>query len=161
MIKAIRTFCDSEADILSRQSPAWLRSMTRGIFEGDRDAEMVAIAGAIIKQRTGTFDPSTYTDRYQEGLREVIEAKMKGLAVKPRAVAAPAPVIDLMAALKRSLAKGTPGAKRATAGRAKPAKAAPDRRQTPLLLPLSGGRKRKEEPVAQPTAIAPTRRRKG
>jgi non-homologous end joining protein Ku len=28
--------------------------------ESDLDAEMVAIAGAIIKQRTGTFDPSTY-----------------------------------------------------------------------------------------------------
>jgi DNA end-binding protein Ku len=39
---------------------------------------MVAIAGAIIKQRTGTFDPSTYRDRYQEALRELIEAKIKG-----------------------------------------------------------------------------------
>ena len=38
--------------------------------ESDLDAEMVAIAGAIIRQRTGTFDPSTYQDRYQEALRE-------------------------------------------------------------------------------------------
>ena len=34
---------------------------------GDLDAEMVAIAGAIISQRTGNFDPSTYRDNYQEG----------------------------------------------------------------------------------------------
>ena len=47
--------------------------------EGDLDAEMVAIAGAIIRQRTGSFDPSRYRDRYQEALRELIEAKMKGL----------------------------------------------------------------------------------
>src|SRR5262252_5357379 len=47
--------------------------------EGEIDAEMVAIAKAILAQRTGTFDPSTYRDRYQEALRELIEAKMKGL----------------------------------------------------------------------------------
>jgi len=34
---------------------------------------MVAIAGAIIRQRTGTFDPSTHRDRYQEALRGLIE----------------------------------------------------------------------------------------
>jgi hypothetical protein len=47
--------------------------------EGDLDAEMVAIAGAIIRQRTGNFDPSTYRDRYQEALQQLIEAKMKGV----------------------------------------------------------------------------------
>jgi DNA end-binding protein Ku len=40
---------------------------------------MVAIAGAIVGQRTGDFDRSTYRDRYQEALRELIKAKMKGL----------------------------------------------------------------------------------
>jgi DNA end-binding protein Ku len=54
--------------------------------EGDLDAEMVAIAGAIIRQRTGHFDPSTYRDRYQEALQQLIEAKTKGLTIKPRAV---------------------------------------------------------------------------
>ena len=60
--------------------------------------EMLAIARAIIGQRTGKFDPSTFRDRYQEALREVIEAKMKGVAIKPREVSTPAPLIDLMAA---------------------------------------------------------------
>ena len=46
-----------------------------GSAEGDLDAEMVAIAGAIIRQRTGHFDPSTYRDRYQEALQQLIEAK--------------------------------------------------------------------------------------
>ena len=64
-----------------------VRAAQFGSAEGDLDAEMVAIAGAIIKQRTGKFDPSTYRDRYQEALRELIEAKMKGLPIKPRAVA--------------------------------------------------------------------------
>ena len=69
--------------------------------ESDLDAEMVAIAGAIISQRTDHFDPSTHRDRYQEALQQLIEAKTKRLTIKPRAVSTPSPVIDLMAALPR------------------------------------------------------------
>ena len=71
---------------------------------GEVDVEMVAIAKAILTQRSGAFDPSTYKDRYQEALRELIEAKLKGLTVKPKEITAPPPAIDLMAASKRSLA---------------------------------------------------------
>ena len=80
-------------------------------LDGAIDAEMLAIARAIIAQRIGKFDPSKFRDRYQEALQELIEAKMKGVAIKPRAVSTPAPVIDLMAALKRSLAQEAPAAK--------------------------------------------------
>jgi len=118
---------------------------------------MVAIAGAIIKQRTGTFDPSTYRDRYQEALRELIEAKIKGVAIKPRAVSAPSPVIDLMAALKLSLAQEA-SAKGGRTNKEKRTQAAPDRRQPSLLLPASGGRKRKAEPTREPATTS--RRRK-
>jgi DNA end-binding protein Ku len=74
--------------------------------EGDLEGEMVTIAGAIIKQ--AGRDPSTYQDRYQKALRELIEAKMKGVAIEPRKITEPPPVIDLMAALKRSLAREAP-----------------------------------------------------
>jgi DNA end-binding protein Ku len=57
-----------------------------------------AVAKAIIAQRTGSFDPTRSRDRYQEALRELIQAKMKGLTVKPRGIAARPPVIDLMVA---------------------------------------------------------------
>lgn len=129
---------------------------------GDFDPEMVAVAGAIIAQRTGTFDPSAYPDRYQEALRQLIEAKMKGVPVKPRTVSTPAPVIDLMAALKQSLEQEKPGAEpRAAASKRKRTKAAPDRRQPALLLPLSAGRKGKQEPEAKPTIAAQKRRSRG
>jgi DNA end-binding protein Ku len=116
--------------------------------EGELDPEMVAIARAIIAQRTDKFDPTTYRDRYQEALRELIEAKVKGLPIKPRAVPEPSPVIDLMTALKRSLAQETP-AKGARGNIGRRTKAVADRRQPPLLLPVSGGRREKEEPAVQ------------
>jgi non-homologous end joining protein Ku len=99
-----------EADEVPDQARAQDVKKSAAKFSLD-DADDQAIAGAIINQRTGTFDPSTYRDRYQEALRKLIEAKMKGVAIKPREVSTPPPVIDLMAALKRSLAGEAPAAK--------------------------------------------------
>jgi DNA end-binding protein Ku len=134
-----------------------VRAAQSGVAEGELDAEMVAIAKTIIAQRTGSLDPTTYRDRYQEALRELLEAKMKGLTVKPREIAAPPPVIDLMAALKRSLAREASGSKHTTPKKAN--KMAPDRRQSALLLPLPGGRKRNAQAAADPTTPAARRRK--
>ena len=119
--------------------------------DGDVDADMVAIAATIIRRRGGRFDPATFRDRYQEALRKLIEAKLKGLPVRPKQIAEPRPVVDLMAALKRSLAQETAAAKPKR-------KAADDRRQASLLLPVSG--KKKETAKPAPAAVPPQRRRK-
>jgi DNA end-binding protein Ku len=137
-----------------------VRAPQFGGIERDLDAEMVAIARAIIGQRTGSFDPTAYRDRYQEALRELIEAKMKGLTVKPREVAALPPVIELMAALKRSLAQEAPASKRFGAASRKVPKTKPDRRQPALLLPVSGEGKRKTEEAAERPTSAPRRRKR-
>jgi non-homologous end joining protein Ku len=65
----------------------------------------VAVAETIIMRRSDRLDPTTFRDRYQETLRELIEAKMNGVLVKPKQIAPPAPVHDFMAALKRGLAR--------------------------------------------------------
>ena len=82
--------------------------------------QMIEIAAKIIEQQEGDFDPSQFTDRYEDALRKLIKDKEKG-----RSVAAPeepkaAEVIDLMEALKRSLGQGG-GGRKAPARRA-PAK---------------------------------------
>lgn len=68
------------------------------------DRQMVDIADKIIAQLAGPFDPAEFRDRYEEALRDLIDRKEHGerpVAVAPPA--APSNVIDLMAALKKSL----------------------------------------------------------
>jgi len=74
-------------------------------------------------------------------------------------VVTPPPVIDLMAALKRSLAQDTPAISGTTAKK-KRAGSAADRRQQSLLLPVAGGRKKKEHPVTGSAAGAMRPRKK-
>ena len=119
-------------------------------LEGEVDPEMIAVAQMILTRRAGHFDPSTFRDRYQEALRELIEAKMRGLPVKAKPIEPPRPAVNLMDALKRSLAQE----KGETAKRPR-RKVAADRRQRSLLLPVTGkGQER------QPVASRSNRRRK-
>jgi len=46
-----------------------------------------------------------YATAYQDALREPVDAKTKGRATTPRTIAEPPKVINLMEALKRSLAQ--------------------------------------------------------
>jgi DNA end-binding protein Ku len=133
-----------------------VRSADFGRYEGELDAEAVAIAAMIIKRKTGAFDPATFRDRYQEALRELIEAKMKGLPVKTRPVIQPRPMLDLMAALKSSLAQ-EPGEPPATPKRRR---AAADKRQRNLLLPVTGGVREEQSPTvaSSNTRVAERRR---
>lgn len=88
------------------------------------DKDMVEIATRIIGQKEADFDPSGFTDRYDDALRELIKAKQKG---GKSVVEAPEPddtnVVDLMAALRASL-KGSAsgGAKKPAAKKAAPKK---------------------------------------
>jgi len=65
-------------------------------LKGEAEPDMVTIAETIIERRSGAFDPETFRDRYQDALRELVEAKTKGLERAPRAITEPPKVINLM-----------------------------------------------------------------
>jgi DNA end-binding protein Ku len=122
--------------------------------EGELDPDMVAIATTIIKRRAGTFDPTAFRDRYQEALRQLTEAKLKGRPITAKPAPQPSTVLDLMAALKRSLAQEGSDA----AARPKRKAAGDHHRQRNLLLPVSGKDGRQQRPTARHSAS--DRRRK-
>jgi DNA end-binding protein Ku len=81
------------------------------------DPRMLQIAEKIIEQQDARFDPSRFTDRYEDALRELIAKKKKGQPVISEAPQQEEEkVVDLMEALKRSL-KGGGGPSREKADR--------------------------------------------
>jgi DNA end-binding protein Ku len=67
------------------------------------DKKMVEIAGRIIEQQEGEFDPTMFEDRYEKALRKLIHDKQKGHKPVKAEPVADTNVIDLMEALKKSL----------------------------------------------------------
>jgi DNA end-binding protein Ku len=69
------------------------------------DPEMVQLARQLIDRQTTKYDPSDLEDRYETRLRAIIDAKLKGEGIDLSEPAEPdrSNVIDLMAALKKSL----------------------------------------------------------
>ena len=68
------------------------------------DEDMIGLATQLITRQSAAFDLSDMEDRYEARLRQVIEAKLKGKGLAPsQAPKSDGKVIDLMAALKRSL----------------------------------------------------------
>ncbi len=63
----------------------------------------VALAEQLVEGLAVDFDPSKYHDEYQTRLTQLIEAKREGQTVAETAPRKLAPVIDLMAALQKSL----------------------------------------------------------
>ncbi len=81
------------------------------ISDAKPDAAMISIAEKIIEQQEGPFDPSQFVDRYEEALKKLIADKQKGRKVAAVAEPEETNVVDLMAALRASLAaKGKAGA---------------------------------------------------
>jgi DNA end-binding protein Ku len=68
--------------------------------------EEVKLADQLIQSLSAPFKPEQFRDEFQEQLNALIEAKLKGKAVTPPSPSVKkAPVIDMMEALKRSLAQ--------------------------------------------------------
>ena len=87
------------------------------------------LAQQLIESLAAPFEPQKYRDEYQENLRAMISAKLQGRQVTEVPQPHLAPVIDLMEALKKSLAEKQAPAQTAasSAGSAAPGKKPPAR----------------------------------
>jgi len=108
----------------------------RDIPDDKPDEDLLDLATTLIDKKSGTFDASTFHDRYVDALKDLIERKRKSKSGKvslDKGEDKPSRgsnVVDLMAALKKSLDKpeATPAAKPA-AKKAAVKKAAPARKR--------------------------------
>ena len=71
--------------------------------------EEVKLADQLVENLSAAFKPEEYKDEFQERLNDLIQAKLKGKSVTPPLKKGKAPIIDMMEALKKSVA-GHPAA---------------------------------------------------
>ncbi|WP_395396391.1 Ku protein (plasmid) [Novosphingobium sp. BL-8A] len=100
-------------------------SYFRDIGDEDPDEELLDLATTLIDKKTGRFDASEFHDRYVDALKDLIERKKKGktlnIEAEGEADSRGSNVVDLMAALKKSLGTGGGAAKAsASAGKTSP-----------------------------------------
>jgi DNA end-binding protein Ku len=79
-----------------------------GYGKAEKDVKLklaeVKLAEQLVESLSQDFKPEQFHDKFQENLRALIEAKQKGKTVVAEPKPAPGRVIDMMEALKKSLA---------------------------------------------------------
>ena len=87
------------------------------------DKEMLELAGSLIDKKSAPFDAGEFHDRYVDALKKLVDKKAKAKGkkiledVEEPEVARGSNVIDLMAALKKSVKDDKPGKKKTTTGK--------------------------------------------
>ena len=126
-------------------------SFFREIGDAKPDPDLLDLAATLIEKKTGEFDASEFHNRYVDALKGLIAEKQRKKGEKviqdPDADAPPSRgsnVIDLMAALKKSLGDDAKNDNEGAAPAKKPAakKAAPKKAEAAPKKAAAGGRKR-------------------
>ncbi len=115
--------------------------------------DMLDLAIHIVESKKGKFEPQKFEDQYEDALRDLIRKKQKGEKIERPKEPQRLNVVNLMDALKRSVA--------ADKGARPPAKKGRKRieGQREMLLPISG---KKGKEAAKPVArTAPRQKRAG
>jgi DNA end-binding protein Ku len=92
-----------------------------GIEEDEPDAELVDLAEELIRRKAGPFDAEAFKDNYTEAFKELVARKLSAKSGRKVSDQEPAPrpgggkVVDLMDALKASVARGGKPARRKAA----------------------------------------------
>jgi DNA end-binding protein Ku len=84
------------------------RDYSNNVENIQADPAQLSLAKQLIEAYTLPFEVSNFKDHYEEALRKLVEAKINNLPVtEPELEKKPAKVVDLMDALRRSLAQTT------------------------------------------------------
>lgn len=111
----------------------------RDIPDDKPDAELLDLAEALIAKKTAPFDPAEFHDRYVDALKDLVERKRKQksnrkiIEDKDEGARSGSNVVDLMAALKKSMEK--PGAAPAPKSPAKSSAKAPAKKPAARRAP--------------------------
>jgi DNA end-binding protein Ku len=117
------------------------------------EPDMLKLAENILQCKATDFNPSQFVDHYEEAVVEMLKKKQAGMPTsRERAAPQPQNVVNLMDALRRSIAEE----KAATALRKKGRKR--DQGQSEMLLSIPG--KKGEEAPARPAERSSSRRKK-
>ena len=109
--------------------PDEVRTPDFGFLDEDISArpQELAMAESLIDSMSAEFEPDAYSDNYREALQLVIDAKVEGREVVApvEEEAAPAPAVDLMAALRASVERARASRGESTGARPTPSEPTP------------------------------------
>lgn len=111
------------------------------------EGEMLELAAHIIGTKKGTFDASTFDDRYEAAVAELVKAKIEGRALPKKKAAAVPKENDLLQALRESAGMGAKSSQKRAASNTN----------------KSGGRQKASKPgaAAKSNAVSSQTRRAG
>ena len=89
------------------------------VAETDLNEAELAMAVQLVESLSGEYDPEEFRNEYRDELRAMLEAKLAGQEISRPEPVAPVPVIDLMDALKKSVAEAKEQREPAKRSRAK------------------------------------------
>ena len=117
------------------------------------EPDMLKLAEHILQSKAADFDPAQFVDHYEEAVVDMLKKKQAGLPVS-REHAAPRPqnVVNLMDALRRSIAQDKAASAPPKKGRKR------IQGQSEMLLPISG--KKGKDTVAKPAERTSVRQKK-
>lgn len=115
--------------------------------------DMLELAVHIVDTKRGEFEPQKFEDEYENAVKELLRKKQAGQKIERPKEPARTNVVNLMDALRQSLAEERGGGGRPSPSRA-PAKKGKMRveGQREMLLPIPGSKRQGRSPAAAKTA---------
>jgi len=137
------------------------QSYFREIPEAKPDDDLLDLAEALIQKKTAAFEPQEFHDRYVDALKDLIERKRKAkgeLIIEDKDAGnarSGSNVIDLMAALKKSMERSGGAGSEAPAPAKPPAKKAAAKKASDEAAPTKAANDKKPPAAKKPAAKKP------